>query len=297
MDATKDHDKFVGKWLHSLEKQGPSKPVIAIQNGWQAEYHQNQWYADELRNDLTIYAYDTRGNGQSPKSGDLHATQLAIDANSIIGKAFDKLDNITSHNKIEPGNKILQGNCIGTMPIAALFAAKLPLSKRVDGTVLISPVSSLSLPPILKMGYFFPVWMLRFAIRYLAEPIANKVTPGEDSEFTRKEAIKRAKKIIPEVALKQAKQVFWKQNVSNYWKHIRVPSLLLVSKNDPIVKLEDSIDPFNRLPYPIWYELKAPDHMLLEGNIELLKEVIPKFVNNPWDFYEEHKHLKPNSYE
>lgn len=293
--ATSDHNKFVGKWLTSLDGPDLSNPAMAIQNGWQAEHMQNMWYAEELKEDMNIFAFDTRGTGESPKQGELNATQLAIDANRIIGDAFDILEDRASQQGVIPGNKILQGNCIGTMPIAALFAAKLPLYRRINGLVLISPVSTLSLPKIMKLGYFLPVWSVRFAIKHLAEPVSNFVVPGEESEESRREAMKRARKLIPEIAVKQVRQVFWKENVANYWKYISVPSLILVSRNDPLVKIEDSFDPFNKLKYPIWYELKSPDHLLLEGNISLLKKILPEFSRDPWNFYENHKDLQPDS--
>ena len=288
------HNRFVTKWLTPLDKTKLSNPSMAITNGWMSEHHKNQWYADALSDNVNVFAYDSRGTGDSPKEGELNAFQSGIDANSVIGRAFDQLDTMAKEQGIEPGNKILQGNCIGTMTLASLFSGKLPLAKRTDGTILISPVSTFSLPILLKMTYFLPVWFVDFAIKYVAPTVAGMVVPGEDSESSRQEALGRARKLIPPVAVKQTRQVFWKENVTHAWKHINVPSLILVGRHDPLVKLEHSFDPYNRLPYPIWMELKAPDHLILEDNIEELKVVLPKFMNDPWGFYEEFKYLKPD---
>ena len=80
---------------------------------------------------------------------------------------------------------------------------------------------------------------------------------------------------------------------SSFRKIFTHPSLILVGNSDPIVKIEHSFEAYDKLPYPIWLELDAPDHLLLESNIDNLSKLIPKFANDPWEFYEENKHLKP----
>ena len=127
----------------------------------------------------------------------------------------------------------------------------------------------------------------------IAPTFAKLSVPGDDSDDSRKEAMSRLNGIDPSVAVRQTRQIFWKENVSKYWESIKVPSLILVGNSDPIVKIQHSFEAFDKLPYPIWFELDAPDHLLLESNIEHLSTIIPKFANDPWKFYEEHKHLKP----
>ncbi|MHA2169908.1 MAG: alpha/beta fold hydrolase [Candidatus Kariarchaeaceae archaeon] len=293
-ENTQDYDQFVGRWLHDLNSQDLSKPALGIVNGWMAEHMQNLWYADAMRERMTTYAYDSRGQGSSPKTGDMHPTQMAIDANAMLTQAFGAFNVEAKKQGIHPGNKIVQGHCLGTMAIAAMFAAKLELSEQLDGAILISPVSYFSLPNLLKIGYFLPVWAVRFTTKYLAPTITRMLMPADDSELTRQNALERIKNLDPASAIKQVRQVFWKADVSDYWEKVTVPCLFLVSRHDPITRFEDSIDPFEKVPYPIWLELEAPDHMVLEFNIKKLQQLVPNFAKDPWEFYDNNKHLKPS---
>ena len=90
-------------------------------------------------------------------------------------------------------------------------------------------------------------------------------------------------------------KILWKENVSNYWSTIDVPALIFVGKHDPLVKYEDSLHPYESLKYPIWYELDAPDHLLLESNTDILTDIVPEFCKDPYAFYEKYRHLKPKS--
>jgi len=180
------------------------------------------------------------------------------------------------------------------MGVCASFAGKFDIAKRADATILLSPVSTFSLPFPIKISPFVPPIVLTFFIRFLAEKIVHMVAPGEDSEFSRQEALRRARAMDPKQAIEQAKDLFYKEDVSNFWKTVKVPSLIFVGEHDPLVKLEHSFDAFQKLPYPIWYKLEAPDHLLLESNMHHLKNTIPKFAKDPWKFYEEHQHLSPN---
>lgn len=292
---TEHLDEFVGRWLVNLEEQDLNNPIIGIINGWMAEHSENQWYADSLANDLSIFAFDSRGQGQSPKSGRMDAVQGAIDANYIISKAFAEYDWLVdqSDRVSQPANKILQGSCIGTMPIAALFAGRLPLHEQIDATILISPIAKFSPPTILKIGYFIPLWLASFVKNYLTVPIANMLFPGEDSQFSRDVALDRVNKLHPPSALQQAKELLWKEDVSNFWNYVNVPSLILVSSTDPLTPIDLSVDVYHKLPFPIWFELEAPDHLILEDNWEYLQQKIPEFARDPWDFYERYKHLEP----
>ncbi|MCE7735366.1 MAG: hypothetical protein GPJ54_10845 [Candidatus Heimdallarchaeota archaeon] len=290
------HQQFVSKWHTDITKQKKTcKPAMGIINGWMSAHQKNQWYADALSKGIHTFSFDSRGQGKSPKSGKLNSIQGAMDANSIISAAFDQYDQICMKKSGEKANKILQGNCVGTMALAALFAGDLPLASEIAGTILISPVSTFNLPLPLKMTFFLPEWFAKFAIEKIAPTFTKIAVPGDESETSRSEAMSRLKEIDPKIAIKQAQQIFWKENVTNYWKHIKVPSLILVGNSDPIVKLRDSYDAYNRLPYPIWLELDAPDHLLLEGNIDYLSEIIPRFANDPWALYEEFKHISPHT--
>ncbi|MCH8907640.1 MAG: alpha/beta hydrolase [Candidatus Heimdallarchaeota archaeon] len=242
---------------------------------------------------INVFAYDSRGTGESPKEGDFGAIQAAIDAQQVISTAFKEYDQLARDQGIQPGMKILQGNCVGTFAIAAMFAGGLPLSKIVDGVILISPVHSFDLPIYLKTSYFVPIWGFELARKYLAPKFIQWSTPGDDSVISRNEATKRVQNILPEVAVKQSKQIFWKENVKKYWKYINVPALILVSKNDPLVKYEHSLGPYNELKYPIWYELHAPDHLVLEYNLPLLGKLLPEFANDPIAFHHKYQHLQP----
>ncbi|MFV2015532.1 MAG: alpha/beta fold hydrolase, partial [Candidatus Heimdallarchaeota archaeon] len=267
------HARFVSKWLTDINLRSDwCKPAMAIINGWMSEHQKNQWYADALSHGLHTFSFDSRGQGKSPKEGELNAIQGAIDANSIILKGFNQYDQLCVKNHDKKSIKILQGNCVGTMALAALFAGQLPLASQISGTILISPVSSFNLPFPLNMTFFLPEWLVQFAIEKVAPTFSQIAVPGEESEISRKEALSRLQGMDPKVAIKQARQIFWKENVSDYWKHIKIPSLILVGNSDPIVKIRDSYDPFNRLPYPIWIELDAPDHLLLEDNVEYLSQ-------------------------
>lgn len=283
-----DFEKFAGNWLSDY-KENPSLPALAIINGWQAEHNENTWMADLMRGEVNYYAYDSRGQGNSIKEGRLDAVQNAIDADHILSKQFAMIDDL-SHN----GNKkILEGHCIGTMTIATLFAGKFNIASEIDGVILLSPVSTFSLPNYLKLTYFVPQWMATFAIKYLAPPIVNKIAPADESEHSRDFAMTRLMRLDYGAALRQVKEIFWKENVSNYWERINVPALIFVGKNDPLVKYEDSIHPFLNLKYPIWVELEAPDHLIMESNADFIQKLIPQFCRDPWAVYGQYKDRKP----
>lgn len=286
-----DYDQFIGAWLHELTPDLLAQPAMSITNGWQARYRENQWYADALG--LPIYAYDSRGQGKSPKEGPLDAVQWGIDANVVVSRAFDHFDQLASQQGIEPHNKILQGNCMGTMALAAIYAGRMSLADRVDGVILISPVSSFSLPRILQPIIFLPTWFGRFAVNYLAPIFAKMAVPGEESEFSRNKAMARVRALDIPAAARQAKQMFWRENVGKYWKYIHVPSLILVGSNDPMVHVSQTAEVYHQLKYPIWIHLDAPDHSLLEDNIDYLAQIIPEFNKDPWGFYEKNRHLHP----
>lgn len=286
------HKSFITKWLTDIKRNKPS-PAMAIINGWMSAHQKNQWYADALSEQMDIFSFDSRGQGGSPKTGKLNAIQGAIDANKLISDAFNEYDRISKKNGKGNSNKIIQGNCVGTMSVAALFAGKLPLASQIDGTILISPVSTFQLPLPIKLTFFLPEWFVGFAIRKIAPTFAKLSVPGEESDDSRDEAMSRLQGIDPKIAVKQTRQIFWKENVSKYWEAIKVPSLILVGNSDPIVKIHHSFEAFDKLPYPIWIELDAPDHLLLEGNIDYLGKLIPKFAKDPWGVYEEFKHLRP----
>ncbi len=286
------HNKFVMKWLTNINRSKPS-PAMAIINGWMSAHQKNQWYADALSDQMNIFSFDSRGQGGSPKTGRLNAVQGAIDANKLISDAFREYDEISLKMGNGKSNKIIQGNCVGTMSVAALFAGKLPLASQIDGTILISPVSTFQLPLPIKLTFFLPAWFVGFAIRNIAPTFAKLSVPGNESDDSREEAMSRLKGIDPKIAVRQTRQIFWKENVSKYWEFVKVPSLILVGNSDPIVKIQHSFEAFDKLPYPIWIELDAPDHLLLEGNIDYLSKLIPKFAKDPWEVYEEFKHIGP----
>ncbi|OLS26857.1 MAG: hypothetical protein HeimC2_13900 [Candidatus Heimdallarchaeota archaeon LC_2] len=288
----KTHQHFVTKWLTKINRNY-TPPAMAIINGWMSEHYKNQWYAEILSKNMNIFSFDSRGQGNSPKSGQLNAIQGAIDASTLVFDAFQTYDEISKKNGDPKANKILQGNCVGTMSVAALFAGKLPLASQIDGTILISPVSTFSLPFPIKLTFFLPVWFVGFAIKNIAPTFAKLSVPGEESDDSRNEAMSRLNKIDPKIAVKQTRQVFWKENVSKYWKHVKVPSLILVGNSDPIVKIHHSFEAYDKLPYPIWLELDAPDHLLLERNMDSLGKLIPEFAKDPWSVYEEYKYLRP----
>jgi alpha-beta hydrolase superfamily lysophospholipase len=286
--AYQDHHLFRRKWL--LDPQNRELPALFILNGWMSYIERNLWYAQALHNHVNMFSFDTRGQGQSPKNGPLDAVQNAIDLN-VIG--VDTYAAYQNHNGGDTGSLFLQGNCVGTLGIAALFAGKFPLSKEVQGTILLSPVNTFNLPRKIKMAYFAPIWLGRFGMKYVAPKIVHKIAPGEESRASREEALNRVQQLIPEVASRQVKQVFWKEDVTKYWKHMDVPSLILVSDNDPLVKLSDSAKAYTQMKYPIWMQLQAPDHLIIEENIHHLKTILPQFMNDPWKFYEYHQHLSP----
>ena len=289
-----DYGDFVGEWLHDPQEIDVSNPVMSITNGWGAQHMENKWYADELFPDLAIYAYDSRGQGESTKHGKLDAVQGAIDANFLLSRAFNDIDHKATELGVSPGNKIIQGNCIGAMTVAALYAGKFPVTRQSDGVILISPVSTFDLPAVAKMTYFLPSWAAKWAIKYLAVPMANFMVSGEESEFSRQKALQRLYRIDVDAALRQVKQIFWRENVSPYWSHIDVPALMIVSPNDPLTRIEDSAAVYDKLQYPIWLELEAPDHLILEENIDFLRKFIPRYAREPWAVYEEYKDITPD---
>lgn len=288
-----DHHLFNRKWLVDLDEADLSLPAYAIINGWMAYIESNQWFQDELAGKVNIFSYEGRGTGKSPKKGRLDPVQNAIDADRIIGEAFAEYDRMARKQGVKPGPKIVQANCMGTLALASLFAAKLPLSQNLDAVVLLSPVSTFKLPWKIRFGFFVPPVLGKMVRRYLGPLVVKSIASKEESERSRQEALKRLNSIDLDVAGRQAREVLWKANVSTFWKTVNVPALILVSDSDPLVRIEESAEVFDKLPYPIWMELTAPDHLILEDNIEKIKEFLPQFVNDPWNFYERHKHLRP----
>lgn len=287
-----EYKDFTKKWLTNHEKN-PCLNNLFIINGWQAIYKENLWYAELLSEEVNTFAYDSRGQGSSPKHGRLDAIDNAIDAHHLITNELEVIQKLVNEKNCSMGNTILQGNCIGTMTIATLFAGKFDLASRVQGVLLLSPVSTFNLPLYLKITYFLPKWFATFSINHIAPRVTRMIADGEKSEFSRNSAMERLYRLDHDAALQQVKSIFWKENVEKYWKYVNVPALILVGRHDPLVKYEDSIHPYENLPYPIWMELDAPDHLILESNMELIKKIIPEFISDPWAFYEKHKHLKP----
>ncbi|RMG37039.1 MAG: hypothetical protein D6732_07460 [Methanobacteriota archaeon] len=288
-----DHHLFNRRWLVDLKEADLSLPAYAIINGWMAYIESNQWFQDELKGKVNIFSYEARGTGKSPKNGRLDPVQYAIDADRIIGEAFKEYDQLAKEQGITPGSKIIQANCMGTLPLATMFAAKLPLSRKVDGVVLLSPVSTFNLPWKIKFGFFVPPLLAKVLRRYVAPIVVRKIAPKEESERSRQESLKRLNSIDLGVAGKQAREVLWKADVTPFWKTIKVPALILVSDSDPLVRLEESVEVYHRLPFPIWMQMTAPDHLILEDNIDKVKVFLPEFAANPWNFYEKNKHRKP----
>ena len=62
-----------------------------------------------------------------------------------------------------------------------------------------------------------------------------------------------------------------------------------------MVKYEHSVHPLEHLNYPIWMELEASDHFLLEPNIDRITELNTEFARDPWEFYERYKGNRPNT--
>ncbi len=263
-------------------------------NGWMAQIESNRWFQDQLRGLVNIFSYEARGSGKSPKHGRLDPVQNAIDAEILISQAFEEYDRLAESHGKTPGNKSLQGNCLGTMGLAALFAGRFPLSRKVDSVILISPVSKFDLPWKIKFSFFVPPAFGGFLRRFVAPTIIRKIAAKEESEKSRQEALRRLYQMDLNAASRQAREIFWKANVSGFWKYINVPALILVSRDDPMVKIEQSAEVFHELPYPIWMELRAPDHLILEDNIDLIREELPKYLNDPWGYYEKHKNNYPD---
>ncbi|MCY3411945.1 MAG: alpha/beta fold hydrolase [Candidatus Heimdallarchaeota archaeon] len=287
--SPQDHEHFHTKWLTMRD---PSYHSLFIVNGWQAEAHYNQWYADALET-LNTFAFDSRGQGRSPKSGRLDAVQNAIDTDVVLRQIIEEQRELAIDAGKTMGNVIVEGHCLGTMTLATLYAGRFPLTKQIDGLILLSPVSQFSLPLPIKMTYFLPLWFGTFAIRYIAPTVIKSIAPDDESESSRDNAMNRLLRLDHDAALRQVKDIFWKEDVSKYWKYIDVPCLILVGKHDPLVKFEDSFHPYSQLRYPIWFELEAPDHLMLEHNVELLQEILPEFCEDPWAFYEKYKHRRP----
>ena len=100
------YDLFARKWLTDVDNN-IGNPSIFILNGWQAWISQNQWYADAQKEYLNVFAYDSRGQGDSPKHGRMDTLQNAIDAQNIIGPEIDRIDKMAEEQDIERQNKIL----------------------------------------------------------------------------------------------------------------------------------------------------------------------------------------------
>jgi pimeloyl-ACP methyl ester carboxylesterase len=287
-----NYDLFARKWLTDVDNN-LDKPSIFILNGWQAWISQNQWYADAQKDYVNMFAYDSRGQGASPKHGRMDTLQNAIDAQKIIGKEISRIDKLAEEQGIERQNKILHGNCLGTMTISTLFAGKFDLANDTDGVILLSPVSSFNLPMKLKITYFLPIWMGNFVFKYLAEPITKSLASGDGGEISRNSAMDRLRRIDLAAASRQVKDIFWKEDVSKLWRSIDKPALLYVGKNDPLVRFEDSFDPYDKLRYPIWIDLHADNHFLLEENVEKVSKLNAEFSKDPWKFYDKYKDENP----
>jgi pimeloyl-ACP methyl ester carboxylesterase/MFS family permease len=290
------YKQIFGKWLTPLTEKRLRMDCFLLVNGWLANHQDNYPITKEISHLTNVFSYDARGSGKSIRSGPMTVKQAALDMNYIFMKALQERRKLAESYGIksrELGKVFLMGSCIGGLPIAAAYAAKLPITKHVAGIVIISPISKFIPHNIVKSLYFLPPVVIYLLKRWFALPIIDKVLPGEQSSDTKQLAIKRTQRIDPYATTRHAREFLWKGEVRNAWKYISVPALLLVGENDPVASLASSAEVYENLQFPIWVKLDAPSHLLLEYNLEYMKENFSSFTKSPRRFYRKYKDSKP----
>lgn len=290
------YEHIFGKWLTPMIKKRLHMDCFFLVNGWLANYYDNYPLTKKISYLANVFSYDIRGTGKSIRSGPMTVKQAALDMNHIFMKALQErkiLADSYGLKDIDTGNVFLLGSCIGGLPIAAAYAAKLPITKHVAGIVIISPISKFIPYKLAKTLYFLPPLVIALLKKWLALPIINKVLPGEDASDIKQLAITRIKRIDPFVTTRHAREFLWKGDVKDAWKYISVPTLLLVGDNDPVASLESSAEVYQNLKYPIWVKLNAPSHLLLEYNLKYMHKNFPSFTKDPAQFFKDHMASKP----
>jgi pimeloyl-ACP methyl ester carboxylesterase len=290
------YKQIFGKWLTPMIKKRLQMDCFLLVTGWLSNHHDNYPLTKKLSHLTNVFSYDVRGTGKSIRSGPMTVKQAALDMNHIFMKVLQERKMLADSYELKDsdiGKVFLLGSCIGGLPIAAAYAAKLPITKHVAGIVILSPISKFIPHKLVKFLYFLPPFVISLLKEWFALPIINKVLPGEDSSDTKQLAIKRVKRIDPFATTRHAREFLWKGDVKDAWKYISVPTLLLVGNNDPVASLESSVEVYQNLRYPIWVKLNAPSHLLLEYNLDYMHKNFPSFTKDPAQFYKDQIASKP----
>lgn len=290
------YKQIFGKWLTPMTKKRLQMDSFLLVNGWLANHYDNYPLTKKLSHLTNVFSYDVRGTGKSIQFGPMTVKQAALDMNHVFMRALHERKMLADSYGLKDsdmGKVFLMGSCIGGLPIAAAYAAKLPITNHVVGIVILSPISKFIPHKLVKSLYFLPPLVIALLKNWFALPIINKVLPGEDTSDTKQLAIRRVKRIDPFVTTRHAREFLWKGDVKDAWKYISVPTLLLVGDTDPIASLKSSAEVYQNLKYPIWVKLIAPSHLLLEYNLEYMQKNFPSFTKDPAQFYKDHMLFKP----
>ena len=76
----------------------------------------------------------------------------------------------------------------------------------------------------------------------------------------------------------------WKSDVGNVWSSIYCPTMIIIGKNDPLTSRSKINRITRKIKNSVLITLNAPSHLLLEYNIEWLRDNFSRFVTDPWNF-------------
>ncbi len=281
-----DFDQIRGKWLSPLTKENISKPSFLLINGWMAYAEDNYELYSKVSDLVNVFAYDYRGIGQSTRNGDMTVTHAALDVNHLFVEAINQKEIQARDWGIIPGENIIMASCMGCITLAAVFAYNLPLCKLISGNILISPISKIRVNPIMTSLYFLPEKFLKFTSKYLSEPFIKMIFSGDNAEDARNQSRERVKRIASSKVIKHAQQYMWKSDVGSAWSSIDKPTMIIIGQNDPLTSLNKIKKIARKIKHSYLVELKAPSHLLLEYNLEWLRDNFSRFISDPWNFRE-----------
>lgn len=279
-----DFDQIKGKWLAPLTKANISKPTFFIINGWMAYAEDNLDLYTQVSDMVTVFAYDYRGIGQSTRNGNMTVTHAALDTNHLFVGAINQKDKQAREWGINPGSNFVMASCMGTITLAAMYAYNLPLCKLIAGNILISPVSKIRVNPIITSLYFLPEKLVQFTSKYLSEPFIKIVFKGDDAEDARNQSRDRVKRITSTKVIKHAQQYMWKSDVGSAWASIDKPTMIIIGENDPLTSIPKTKRIARKIKNSVLVKLEAPSHLLLEYNIEWLRDNFSRFIQDPSNF-------------
>lgn len=233
---------------------------------------------------VNVFAYDYRGIGKSTRNGDMTVTHAALDVNHLFIEVINQKEKQAKEWGISTGPNFIMASCMGSITLAAVYAYNLPLCKLISGNILISPVSKIRVNPIITSLYFLPEKLVQFTSKYLSEPFIRIVFKGDNAEDARNQSRDRVKRITSSKVIKHAQHFMWRSDVGSAWSSINKPTMIIIGENDPLTSEPRTKRIARKIKNCVLIKLDAPSHLLLEYNVEWLRDNFSRFVADPWNF-------------